>query len=696
MTPPSDVDAGQDLPGHPLPSGLRRGATAALGPLLAIVLTELRLGADGYPPALDERLSLLAVVVAAAYSLSAALEAVSPRAGRRLQEGAILAFWLLAAPALVHRPALALGLFLLGGGAIAWTRLERLLRPGALGGGAARRSEREAAGVVQGAAVAGIAGWVLAAPGELAGAPLAWGGAFTALGIPLLLGVAWAWTTRRARRARWRSLSGVALLAVGCAVVLAPLRLAWATVPLVVAVGVHAITAWRQRHAIPWEVESWYEPLLHEPARLLVSTFAACGLLGGFVLSLPVCTTRPISSLDAFFTSFSATCVTGLAVLDTPNDFSGLGQGVILALIQVGGLGIMTFSTAALVLFGRRLSLRHEATVSRLLSNEDRSNLEAAVRQVLAITLVSEAVGALILTSLFAAQGDSASTAVWRGVFTAVSAFCNAGFALQSASLIRYQSSAAILHVVAVLIIIGGLGPVTIAALPRLLRRRRAGPNVTLILAVSGALLLLPAAFIAVAEWYHGLGPLPGVADKLHNAWFQSVTLRTAGFNSVELAALRPATVTVMMLIMFVGGSPGSTAGGIKTVTAALVLLAVWAAVRGRDHVQVLGVRVTQGSIYNALAVVVMGALSVVAALCALQLTQAIELGPALFEVVSALGTVGLSLGATTELDSVGKVIIMICMFAGRVGPVTLFVFLAQREERGLPWLRPEQDLAVG
>ncbi|HBP19922.1 MAG TPA: potassium transporter TrkH [Planctomycetes bacterium] len=439
----------------------------------------------------------------------------------------------------------------------------------------------------------------------------------------------------------------------------------------------------------------WWEPVLHDPARLLVVSFLLSGLAGGALLSLPWAVTQPISGLDALFTSFSAVCVTGLIVLDTPVAFTGFGQAAILLLIQVGGLGIMAFSTAALFLMGRRLSLEHEAAVSQLFG-EHGGGLGRAVRQVFVITFGVEALGAVVLSGLFWRAGDPLGQAAWRGLFTAISAFCNAGFALQSESLIPYQDSPAILHAVAALIVLGGLGPVVVGLLPHLIRRRRLSPQAKLVLAATALLLIGPALFLAAAEWDRGLGTVSGAGAKLSNAWFQSVTLRTAGFNSIDLTRLGPASITLSLAIMVVGGCPGGTAGGIKTTTAALLFLATWAGVRGRDQVSVFGFRVGRRTIFKAFATVALFAYAAFLALVALQLTQSTPFLRLLFEVISALATVGLSLGATAELDGVGKVIVITCMLAGRVGPLTLFLLLAEPERAAGRWQRPRAEIATG
>jgi trk system potassium uptake protein TrkH len=354
----------------------------------------------------------------------------------------------------------------------------------------------------------------------------------------------------------------------------------------------------------------------------------------------------------------------------------------------------MTFSTLGLHMLGHKLSLRHESAVASLLSALDRSKLYARTRSILLFTLASEGIGAAVLTFLFRAAGDPLPQAVWRGSFTAISAFCNAGFALQSNSLVPYQSDPWILHTVALLIVLGGLSPFAVLSLRE---RRKSSPahvQARLVLLSSSVLLVLGAALIAAFEWTNALGGLDW-PDRLHNAWFHSVTLRTAGFNSVALETMRPESTTLMLIWMFIGGSPGGTAGGIKTTTAFVLILAVVAAVRGRDHVLAFGHRLSHRTVYRALAITMVGTASGGLFLLGLELTQSMPPNVALFEVVSALCTVGLSLGGTAALDGFGKALIIVAMFLGRVGPVTLFLILSHRA-RADTWRRPELEIDVG
>lgn len=291
---------------------------------------------------------------------------------------------------------------------------------------------------------------------------------------------------------------------------------------------------------LPLANAGWIALIVDHPARLIVATFLALCVVGAIALSLPVSAAGDaVRLVDAAFTSVSAVCATGLITLDTAVAWSGAGKLIILVLIQLGGLGIMTLSTAALGALGRRLSVRHEEAVAGLFGGEHRGLLFVALRRTLAVTFAAEAAGAIVLTALFAAHGDALGDALWRGVFTSVSAFCNAGFALQSDSLVGYQTAPAVLHVVALLIITGGLAPPVIAALPRVVGRGPVPVQAKIVLAATVALLGVGFAGFAALERRGALAGL-SFGDKLHNAWFQSVTFRTAGFNSVDFPEPHP------------------------------------------------------------------------------------------------------------------------------------------------------------
>jgi trk/ktr system potassium uptake protein len=551
---------------------------------------------------------------------------------------------------------------------------------------------------VRSASLTALAGWLLVVVTRRGAGPGIVTAALGTFGVATVFATQWLWRAQRFRAVRWKWIAAGGLAILGGAALAWPHRELAMTVAAMLPAAALALTFLRpsDETGLRYEPTGWSDMVVHQPARLLVVTFLALCLLGTLLLSLPIAATRAagISLVNAAFTSVSAVCVTGLIVLDTPVDFTGFGQAAILLLIQLGGLGIMTFSTAALGLLGRRLSLRYEGAVVSALSVQGRHELFRALRLLLTVTFSAELIGTAVLSSLFVVEGDAPRQALWRGLFTSVSAFCNAGFALQSDNLMGYQHNPWILHTVALLIILGGLSPAAVAAIPDLLQRRRVAVQIKLAFASTLVLLVGGALAITAVEWNGSLAKL-GFFDRLHNGWFQSVTLRTAGFNSIDIASVHASVLTLMMVWMFIGGSPGGTAGGIKTTTAALLALAVMAAIRGRWDVTAFRRRISTETVYKAAAIATLGFSTALLSLVALQLTQDLPGAMAPFEVVSALGTVGLSIGATAHLDEVGKIIIMATMFAGRVGPLTLFLFLSDRFSKS-SWEAPEERIEVG
>lgn len=423
--------------------------------------------------------------------------------------------------------------------------------------------------------------------------------------------------------------------------------------------------------------EHWKDTLLNHPARVLFLTFFALCLSGALLLNTPIATNAPgIAFIDAAFTSVSAVCVTGLVVLDTPNAFTLVGQFFIVLLIQLGGLGIMSITTVGLYAIGRRISLKQERLMTAI-TDTDHKDLFESLITILKFTFIVEGIGALILSITFFFTGEPVLQAIWEGIFTAISAFCNAGFGLQSDNLVHYQHNPIVLHTVALLIIFGGLAPTTSLILPKWFSRQpipiaaRIALTTTVILLISGTLFLL------AIEWNGVLSGL-SVIDKIHNAWFQSVTTRTAGFNSVDITGITGTSCLIMIALMFIGGSPGGTAGGVKTTTIGVLALAFWANINSRRDVIIQNRRIPSSTINRAITVVAAGGLIWIISVLMLEVTQQIPTRDIVFEVTSALGTVGLSTGATMYLDQIGKIIIMITMFAGRIGPMTLFTLLSE------------------
>lgn len=435
--------------------------------------------------------------------------------------------------------------------------------------------------------------------------------------------------------------------------------------------------------------------ILEHPARLVVVTFLLLCTLGTAVLALPTSVEGArLPLIDAAFTAVSAVCVTGLTVVDTASTFSFTGQVWLALLIQLGGLGIMALYATAFGLIGKRLSLRHEQAVANAQAINNSSRLTRSLGGLVAITFGLEALGALLLFPSFL-RNESPSMAAWRAVFHAVSAFCNAGFGLQTDNLVPYATRPEILHVIGTLIVLGGLSPAVIAVAPSLLTRPyRVSLQTKIALATTAVLLVGGFVGFLAFEWSNTLSHL-SVTDKLHNAWFQSISPRTAGFNSVDYTRLMPSTRLLTILLMFIGGSPGGTAGGIKTTTTALLILAVAAVLRGRTEVSAFGFRLPSATVGKATAVTTLAFATVIAFTMALLLTQRQPFDELLFEVVSALGTVGLTLGVTGHLDEVGKWLIILCMFIGRVGPLTVLLLLGASRTERITTL-PRQDIQVG
>jgi trk system potassium uptake protein TrkH len=442
--------------------------------------------------------------------------------------------------------------------------------------------------------------------------------------------------------------------------------------------------------------------LVRHPAHLMLLSFGAVILLGAVALTFPAATadSRGATFLEAVFTATSATCVTGLIVRDTATYFTFFGQLIILALIQVGGLGIMTLSASAAVLMGRRLGLRGRSLMADVLESSDLEAVQGLTAYVVKLTLLIEAAGALILSLRFAVDMP-AQRAVYFGLFHSISAFCNAGFSAFSDSLVSYRGDLLVNLVICVLIVLGGLGFMVIAALVRRDWRRRglsfwagSSVHVKLVVPVTALLIALGAIAYYFVEYNHTLAGLP-LSEKLLGSLFASVTARTAGFNTVNTAAMGGAGVLLVALLMFIGGSPGGTAGGIKTTTTAVLVLSVKAMLQGREEVEAFGRAVPRSVVYKASAITVLSALLVVVLFAVLLQTDAQGFDRLLFETVSAFGTVGLSMDVTPALSTAGKLIVTLLMFVGRTGPLTLAVAIGERPRRG-HYSLPSDNVLVG
>ncbi len=436
------------------------------------------------------------------------------------------------------------------------------------------------------------------------------------------------------------------------------------------------------------------------PPRILVLGFAGLILLGALFLTLPAATMngQGLNFLDALFTATSAVCVTGLVVVDTGTYFTTFGQVVILLLIQVGGLGFMTFATLFAIILGRKITLKERLLLQEALNQVSLEGIVRLAKYVIQISFVIEFLGALILTVRWS-MDMGWGQAVYFGVFHAVSAFNNAGFDLfgNFSSLTRYQGDVITNLTVMFLIITGGIGFAVLSDV-YVNKGRKFTLHSRAVLMVSGVLVLLGALFIFVLEYTnpHTLGSLDPVA-KVLASFFQSVTPRTAGFNTLNLPDLRDTTILMIIVLMFIGASPGSTGGGIKTTTFLAIILSVSSTFKGYCHVTLGERTLPKDIIQKALAMTFLAMMLVLTVTALLTVTEEADFLTLLFEATSAFGTVGLSLGITPHLSSLGRLAIIFTMFCGRVGPLTLVFALAQKRTLVMNQIKyPEERIIIG
>lgn len=430
-----------------------------------------------------------------------------------------------------------------------------------------------------------------------------------------------------------------------------------------------------------------------KPDRKVILYFISIILSGTLLLLLPVSSTgKPVVFVDALFTATSAVCVTGLTVLDTGGSFSLFGQVVILLLIQLGGLGIMTFTTMLLISMFPRISFQDRLVITQTLGGDPKAKTGALLKAVFLTTLSIELTGAVALFFRFKSQ-MSCGRALFYSVFHSVSAFCNAGFSLFSNSLESYSHDLYAIGVFSLLIISGGLGFIVIRELflRSLTKKNRLSLHSKLCLSVTGFLILAGTAAFLLAE-YRNVYSEMGVVHSLANAFFQAVTSRTAGFNTITQTNLTEVSLLVTIILMFIGACPGSTGGGVKTTTFGIIFLMACNRFMGRRSVKAFNRSVSDDSIHRALTVM-LAAMAVIVLVFVLLMFAEEEPLPhhltygwfveSLFEVISAFGTVGLSLGTTSQLHEAGKILIIILMFIGRVGLLTLVYNLARPTRPG-------------
>lgn len=452
--------------------------------------------------------------------------------------------------------------------------------------------------------------------------------------------------------------------------------------------------------------ERWWTKILQglSPTQLILLTFFGIIFAGSLLLFLPISsvTGESIPFVDALFMSTSATCVTGLATISVGNQLSLFGQLVLLALIQIGGLGIMTITSFSALFLGRSLDVRERVVMSDVLDSASFQDMLSAVRDIIKYTLVIEAWGCIVLTIAFLFEGFEFGPAFYNGLFHSISAFCNAGLSLFDTSLQSYSNRPFIHGTVAILITLGGLGFTVLKEV----REKFFQPNfiqylslhTKVVLIVSAVLTFGGAIVIFFSEYLHALDGR-STLEQMQIALFQSVTTRTAGYDTIPMSTLQPHTLYFMTALMFIGASPGSTGGGIKTTTFAILVQSVRATLFSRERVEILDRTIPLTHIVKVTALTI---ISVIVALGAVFLVMWSESGykhfdflEIFFEVISAFGTVGLSMGITPHLTDLGKIIIAVVMYVGRVGPLTLVLGFGARE-RAAQFQYPEGRLMIG
>ncbi len=436
------------------------------------------------------------------------------------------------------------------------------------------------------------------------------------------------------------------------------------------------------------------------PVQILSLGFLIVIVLGAVLLSLPISSVDAnyTNFLDALFTSTSAVCVTGLITIDTGTYWNTFGQCVILMLIEIGGLGFMSLTTFIAILLGKKITLRDRLIMQEAMNTFKIEGLIKMVQYVIGFTVLVQILGALILSTQFIPE-LGLSKGIFFSIFHSVSAFCNAGFDLNGNfnSLTGYSSNSIILLTLSFLIIIGGLGFTVIIELYNYKKKKRLSINSKIVLLVTGTLIIFGTILMLCLEYKNPetLGVM-NIKDKLVNAYFAAVTPRTAGFNSISTDGMTAASKLITIILMLIGGSPGSTAGGLKTTTIGVLVLTVICILKGREETEAFGRRFSKETVYKSFTIVSIGVMWVVIVTLMLTVLEPQHSFINLFyEAASAFGTAGLTTGVTQNIGGVSKILLIISMYIGRVGPLTvLFAIIKRNKKKGYKY--PEGKILIG
>jgi trk system potassium uptake protein TrkH len=439
------------------------------------------------------------------------------------------------------------------------------------------------------------------------------------------------------------------------------------------------------------------------PAQLFILSFIFVILMGTGLLLLPEATTgKQISIVDALFTATSATCVTGLIVVDTGSYFTLFGQLVILVLIQIGGLGLMTVTTFFTLIIRKNMSVRESIFMSSTMNIKALSKVSNLLISTLTLTLSFEFIGVIFLCIGWRGNDFEWGSIVYYSIFHSISAFCNAGFSLFSNNLENYKSNITINITVTSLIIFGGLGFIVIMNLFHYLRfgifkKEKLSLHTKMSLLLTAILIIAGFLIILSIEWNKALSDLP-ISTKIMGAYFHSVTPRTAGFNTINMTLFTNACYFITIIFMFIGASPGGTGGGIKTTTFGVFLVTIWSMLRGRTKIEIFRRGIPRDIMTNALLIITLSLMFLAVFAFILLITEDAPPLHIIFELFSAFGTVGLSAGITPNLTNIGKIIIIITMFIGRVGPLTMVLAIGQtrQQRKSIEFQYPEESVIIG
>lgn len=440
------------------------------------------------------------------------------------------------------------------------------------------------------------------------------------------------------------------------------------------------------------------------PMQILAIGYAVIIFLGAMLLALPISTNARVYTpfLDCIFTSTSAVCVTGLITVDTGTHWSYFGKTVIMMLIQIGGLGFMSFATMLSLIIGKRITLKERLVMQEAMNSTSLQGIVKLAKYILIFTFSIEGLGALLLSTQFIPEFGF-SKGIFYSIFHSVSAFCNAGFDLMGNfnSLINYNGNVVIISTISALIVTGGLGFYVWNEIYNYKNIKKLSLHSKLVISMTIALIIGGAILFFLFE-FSNEATMKGMSfkDRILASIFASVSPRTAGFNSISLADMTIPSIFLTIILMFIGGSPGSTAGGLKTTTAGILYMTVKSVIKGREDTEIFKKKVSKDTVYKAFSVMIIALGLVITVTILLSITEhqtGVPFEYYIFEATSAFGTVGSTLGLTQKLSAIGKIIVALTMYAGRLGPLTLVLAISiNRRKKALAIKYPEDKILVG